>query len=250
MGIFDKIRYSEQNDKEAKFIKEIKKIYLKEGLPINEAALEKTYSEFSNIKVYFCKNKCPMVIHIGESTQVECPTCGNFLEFVESDFEDAGLDKVKSVIAAEGHLAHGSDLMQKGKLDLALSAFTRAIQLNPDLIDAYHNRSAVRGMMDDPERAIEDCGHVIRLNPEDSGAYFNQGTAKGQMGKFEEAIEDISKALSLGYDKPVASFNRGIFALRAGKIREAVVDLKKFLEREPSSKHADFIRNILSEAES
>ena len=75
------------------------------------------------------------------------------------------------------HNNRGVAYANTGDYDLAIEAFTKAIELNPNLAMAYSNRGGAYRDKGDYGRAIEDCTTAIELNPNLAMAYSNRGGA-------------------------------------------------------------------------
>ena len=84
--------------------------------------------------------------------------------------------------------------------DEAISRFTRAIVLNPQLTRAYSHRSEakrLKGMIDD---AIQDATRAIELGGSEriiGKAYTTRSKAYRELGHIEQADADFKKALKL-----------------------------------------------------
>jgi tetratricopeptide (TPR) repeat protein len=141
----------------------------------------------------------------------------------------------------------------------ALTAFDRAIELDPEFLEAYFNRANIQFELiehqftleqsrpqimitqhaadhnPDQEKSkypdfapvIADYSQVIRLNPEMSFAYYNRGNIKNRMRDFEGAIRDYSTALTLEPNFAEAYYNRAITLIYLNKTKEACYDLSK-----------------------
>ena len=69
------------------------------------------------------------------------------------------------------------DLVEKQReYDKAVVHYTEAIDLNPELAEAYSNRGTVYTDKGEVDKAIEDYTIAIDLNPEGAKAYNNRGT--------------------------------------------------------------------------
>ena len=93
----------------------------------------------------------------------------------------------------------------------AIEHYSEAINLDPDLFDAYNNRGLAYKSLGEYGRAIEDYNIVERLHP-NAKLFHNRGCAYSAMGKYEKAIKDFDKSLALnvgGKDKPATYGNRG-----------------------------------------
>jgi len=81
-----------------------------------------------------------------------------------------------------------------GILTELIEDFSKAIELNPDLAEAYYNRSLTYAKLDQYGRAIEDYDKAIELNPTLAEAYANRGIAYSEIQRYEEATRDLKKA--------------------------------------------------------
>ena len=87
-----------------------------------------------------------------------------------------------------------------GRHENAIADYDKAIQLKPDLADAYSNRGNAKGRLERYEDAITDFDKAIQLEPDMAEAYSNRGNAKGGLGRYEDAIIDYDKAIQLKPD--------------------------------------------------
>jgi tetratricopeptide (TPR) repeat protein len=76
------------------------------------------------------------------------------------------------------YMEDGNAMYAKGDFDGAIADYTKAIELNPNNVDAYNNRGATKTTKDDLDRAIADYSKCIQLKPDDAKAYYNRGLAK------------------------------------------------------------------------
>jgi len=80
----------------------------------------------------------------------------------------------------------------KGEIDLSISAYSRAISLDPEsgeAASAFYGRGLSLCFKDDFKRAVEDYDRAIKLRPDYAEAYNNRGVALKEMGHLHEAIE-------------------------------------------------------------
>ena len=82
----------------------------------------------------------------------------------------------------------------------AINDFSKAIELNPNLIDAYYNRGLAKFITKDYYGAISDFTKIIENSPNFVQAHKNRGIAKYYINDFNGACEDAKKARSLGVD--------------------------------------------------
>lgn len=114
-----------------------------------------------------------------------------------------------------------------------LNAFTKAIQLNPKMIDAYRDRAEVFFETKEFKLAIKDYDNVIKLDPDYGGAYHDRGMANQNLNNYDEAIEDFSKAIDAkkSISAPYMAYqNRANVYVRLGNYQAAIDDYSKAIK--------------------
>lgn len=81
--------------------------------------------------------------------------------------------------------------------------FTKALELNPNLVEAYEKRAIHYYFQQRFDNAIHDYTKVIELKPGAAEAYRRRGSAQLKKGELEPAIDSLSRAIEL--DPKVAS---------------------------------------------
>lgn len=81
--------------------------------------------------------------------------------------------------------------------------FTKALELNPNLVEAYEKRAIHYYFQQRFDNAIHDYTKVIELKPGAAEAYRRRGSAHLKNGELEPAIDSLSRAIEL--DPRVAS---------------------------------------------
>lgn len=93
------------------------------------------------------------------------------------------------------YIGRGATFRMKGDLDRALSDLDRAVRLGPGSADAWHERGMVWRAKADPSRALLDFEKAIRLKPEAASSYFERAIIRREQGAFDRAISDLDLAL-------------------------------------------------------
>ena len=83
----------------------------------------------------------------------------------------------------------------------AKNMFTRSIEINPEYLPAYINRSAIYIEMGKYYEAIADLDFYILNNDKNGLAYLNRGIANENTFRWKEACRDWKKAMDLGVSK-------------------------------------------------
>ena len=117
--------------------------------------------------------------------------------------------------------------------EAVLDASARAIELNPDLAEAYNNRGAAKNKLGRYEAALADLNQAIRLRPDYAMAYTNRGGAKNRLGRYEAALADFDRAIELNPDLAEAYNNRGNAKNGLGRHEAALTDFDRAIELNP-----------------
>ena len=73
-----------------------------------------------------------------------------------------------------------------------------ALQRSPQNAYLYYNRGNLYAQRHDYQRAIDDYTRALQIDERLAEAWFNRGLAKIYAKKISEGIEDLSKAGELG----------------------------------------------------
>lgn len=117
---------------------------------------------------------------------------GNFLEGIKN-IDESIKHNDKSEIAYFYKAAAYHNL---NNTDLAYDNYTKAIELNKKMIDAYYNRAQLI-MKDNPKQALDDFVSAVALDPKFIDAYYAIAAIQKNMGQYENAIKNLDKILEL-----------------------------------------------------
>lgn len=87
------------------------------------------------------------------------------------------------------YLEQGNTLCMQGEYQLAIENCTKAIELSPDLTNAYSLRGRAYTYTGAYKKAIMDFDTVLRLNPNYILAHFFMGNAYADAGDTQSAID-------------------------------------------------------------
>ena len=81
-------------------------------------------------------------------------------------------------------------------IDLAYENYTKAIEHNKKMTDAYFNRGQLI-LKDNPKQALDDFVRAVVLDPKFIDAYYAIAAIQKNLGYYEDAIKNLDKILEL-----------------------------------------------------
>ena len=138
---------------------------------------------------------------------------------------------------AAAHFYLGFALRDTGKLDEAIAAYRKSIELSPNAAETYQSRLALRDK--------KNIDEAISASPE--GDRAETGHLRGprrprhtflERGKLDDAVASLKKALEL---KPAAALlhcNLGVALREKGHVDEAIAEHRKAIELDPKEAEA------------
>ena len=145
-------------------------------------------------------------------------------------------------------------------LGQARVAAERALELDPELPEAYAARGMVRFSFDwDLAGADRDLSRAIALNPSYARAHQYRSAVLTTMGRFDEAVASARRAWELDPLSATESTTLGVRLYYAGKYRQAIQQFEQTLAAHPDfppahwglgqtfrqmGRHADAIREL------
>lgn len=140
---------------------------------------------------------------------------------------------------ADLHLFRGMSLLRLRDPEGAISATKRAIELNPNHVDARTFLAwielEVRGNVD---AAITEYQKTVELHPELPEAYANLAAGQKRRGDLEQAIVSLNNALERKPNFGTALNNRGWIYAEQEKWAEARGDFEQALKIDPQDQGA------------
>ncbi|BAY79561.1 TPR repeat-containing protein (plasmid) [Nostoc linckia NIES-25] len=128
----------------------------------------------------------------------------------------------------------GIALSYQKKLDKAVAAYEKAIQLNPNYADAYNNLGIALSYQKKLDKAVTAYQKAIQLNPNDATAYNNLGIALSDQKKLDKAVAAYEKAIQLNPNDATAYNNLGIALSYQKKLDKAVAAYQKAIQLNPN----------------
>lgn len=113
--------------------------------------------------------------------------------------------------------------------EAAITAFTKALEINSGLATALVGRAYSRAASDATQSrlAINDYDEALKIDPNLAFVWMNKGNLYYASRDYTSAISCFSKALELDPSLGAALYNRGLTYLQTGNRRMAFTDLSK-----------------------
>jgi tetratricopeptide (TPR) repeat protein len=156
--------------------------------------------------------------------------------------EDPLRDELRSLDrSAASLLERGIQLEQAGRLDDAISAHEKALQLDPGLMQAHVNLISLYGRTGNFQKAEEHYQAALKLNPDKyPDAYYNYGVLLMKEGKLGEAQAEFATALKINPLYADAHNDLGYVLESQGKLDDAASEYRKAAEERPDFRKAHF----------
>ncbi len=129
---------------------------------------------------------------------------------------------------------YGVLLNEDGRQQEAITAFDRALAIEPKNAMVLWNKCYAHWLMDDYEMAEAAGKKAVNVAPDSAEAWLNYGAALARLEKHEQAIEAWEKALALRPDFAFAWNNLGNALRDLGRLEEAEEKCLKALDLEPN----------------
>lgn len=128
----------------------------------------------------------------------------------------------------------GNSMMVAGQLQDAITAFNKAIEMNPEYARAYSVRGLAYAKADQPQKGINDCNKAIELMPNNAGAFVNRGFAYYKSRYYDQAIKDVNKAIEINPNIDKAYQVRGLCHLADKAYSQAIEDFDMAIKLNPN----------------
>jgi hypothetical protein len=115
------------------------------------------------------------------------------------DYFNASLPKypLRHIDSAPILFFMGNAYFHINKLDSAIDNYTKAIELNPKIVEAYNNRGHIYSEKGYFDQAISDFTKALEINPNYPEAYFNRGNTYQKIERYDFSISDYKEFLKI-----------------------------------------------------
>ena len=136
--------------------------------------------------------------------------------------------------SAQIHFWQGRILLNEGRHDEAVAAFSKAINRDRGYAQAYRYRGDALREIEEYPAAIEDYTALLALQPD--ALFFNRrGLMYEELKDFSAAVADYSRAIEMSPKWAVPYNNRGFAKMNLQQWKSAQADLEKAIRLDESA---------------
>lgn len=155
--------------------------------------------------------------------------------------DDPLLAKVRALNrSAVYQVQFGAELERQGKLEESATAHEKALEIDPNLVQARINLIELYGRLGQFEKAEEHYRAAIRIDPGSADSYYNYGVLLLSAEKYSLAEEAFRKTIEINPFHAGAHNNLGYLLERQSNFSEAEAEYRKAIENKPSDLQAHF----------
>lgn len=131
--------------------------------------------------------------------------------------------------------AQGIILSRSGKYQEAIALFDKAIKINPNYFDAWHNRGNALFDLEAYEEALNAYEKAIQINGKDADSWYNRGVILALFGESKNALQSFDKAIKFKPDYDEAWSHKGTTLCQLNQIEEALTCFDKAIKINPGA---------------
>lgn len=144
---------------------------------------------------------------------------------------------------AYAHFHRGYSLARLGKLEQALEANKRALDIKPSA-EAFNNRSYILSLLRKFPDALTAVNSALDLRSDYDDAHTNRAIVLARLGRFSESMEEFKDALGIRPESYYAYLNLGITLSRQDSFKESLEAYNQALRVRPKYPEAYLNRGI------
>ena len=136
----------------------------------------------------------------------------------------------------------GTALRRLGKLEDALKAFDKAVQLKPDASESWKHLANVLVDLNRPDQAVLGFQRALELSSRNWGAADKLGALLLQLGRLEEALSCFDWCDQIRPDRASTLQKRAVTKFGLDRLEDALADIRRAQALDPTN--ADNCNNI------
>jgi tetratricopeptide (TPR) repeat protein len=127
----------------------------------------------------------------------------------------------------------GQGFLEKGDATNAIVAYSRAVKLVPESIDAHLNLANAYLLAGANDLAIQQAQEALTLDRNNPAAYYLQGCAWLHLNEAEKAVQAFQESQKIDPAVTALNFQLALAQERAGHLEDAIREFEMILQFEP-----------------
>lgn len=154
---------------------------------------------------------------------------------------DALQDEVRALNrSATYQMQIGTELERQGRLEESVAAHEKALEIDPQLVQAHVNLVELYGRLGQFEKAEEHYRAAARIDPGSAESHYNYGVLLLSAEKYQQAENAFRKTIEIDPFYASAHNNLGFLLERQGRSSEAMTEYRRAIENKPNYRQAHF----------
>jgi tetratricopeptide (TPR) repeat protein len=133
---------------------------------------------------------------------------------------------------AEEAYQQGMQMMAPGQYRDAIEQFTKAIEISPQLAQAYFQRGNAHEVLNEIDAALADYASAVAINPNLATVYVARANIYRARGDMQKAAADLTQSIRAAPSSD-AYYQLGQIHQAAGDLRQAVDDYGQAISLRP-----------------
>ncbi|NES00302.1 MAG: tetratricopeptide repeat protein, partial [Symploca sp. SIO1B1] len=135
--------------------------------------------------------------------------------------------------SVDAWINQGIALSRLERYEEAIEGFQQVIDIDPKSADAWEERGYALRCLKRYEEAFAACEQALKIDPNNCEALNCQALTLSLLKDFEQAIAVIDQVINLKSQKVLYTANRGIILARSGRYTEALTDCNQAIKQYP-----------------
>ena len=157
-----------------------------------------------------------------EKHKLDRPPIEDSLLSAISELKESGVD----------YLRRAANLEAAGKLPEAIQALERALEVDPQLVQAHTGLISLYGRANQPQRAEEHYRAGLKSNPDQAELHYNFGVLETDQNRYAEAVKAFEKAIAINPEYADAHHNLGFLLERERRFDDAMREYRLAINSE------------------
>ncbi|MGM0598387.1 MAG: tetratricopeptide repeat protein [Candidatus Rifleibacteriota bacterium] len=147
---------------------------------------------------------------------------------------------------ANQHLDRSISFAMCGKLDQAIEAAEKAVEIDPDFSQAFNKLGDYYLKQGQLQKAAEAYRKAIVISPESENSHFDLGRTLAMLAQYDEALDSLNKAVELKPDHAETYAYIGQVYFEKQDYENAVTNLQIAIQKDSENIMASYLLGIVS----